>query len=378
MRHMPFAVGLVIGALVLLALGMVERRAALLPVSDFAGIWAGGRAVVSGADPYDAATWSATARRSGTQPPDTAVYGYTPWIAFAMAPLALAPLGIAALLWSIGGIAAAVAGVLVLMRARPVPAYAMVMVGVALLASQPALTSFMVGQWTFLLVGALAFAVAAALDARPSAAVALAASLAKPQLWLLALPAILVRAPRAALPFTAIVAAMVIGTSLAMPHWWSAWATHVAPARVTDPPRAATLGSLFAQAVGPAGPPLAYAAVLTIGLVAVWRFGARSDAALAILIATSLLAAPYAWSYDWLLLIVPLIIGTSALAPVRPRRALILTLGGATALLILAPVLYGVAVVRGRETLGVLVPLAVVVALVATLWPLGSRAVRRA
>lgn len=374
MRYTPFAIGFTIGAVVLVAFGAVDRRAELVPVSDFAGIWAGGRALITGADPYDAATWSETTARLGTQRPDTGVYGYTPWVAFAMVPLALFPLETAALVWSISGVVLAVAGLLALMRARPIPAYAMVVIGVALLASQPALTSFMVGQWTFLLVGALAFAVTAALDARPFAAVALVASLAKPQLWLLALPAIIARAPRAAVPFAAIAALAILGASLAMPHWWSAWAAHVRPVRVADPPQAATLGALFAQLIGPAGMPLAYVAVAAIVAITLWRSGARSDAALAILLATSLLAAPYAWSYDWLLLLVPLVLAVSALAPEHPGRALVLTIAGAVILLLLAPVLYGVAVARGRETLGALVPLATVVALIGALWPLGRAA----
>jgi hypothetical protein len=291
-----------------------------------------------------------------------------------MIPLALLPLPVAAAVWSVGGIVLAIAGLVALMRTRPVPPHAQAMFGFALLASQPALTALMVGQWSHVEVGALALASASAIRARPVAtAMPLLAALAKPQLWLLTVPALVARVPRAAVVLAPITAAIVAAAWLAFPGWCEAWTRHVASVRAPDPPRAATLASLMVEIVGSAGVPVAIVVAVAVVAVIAVRFGIATDAALPAWLSASLLVAPYAWSYDWLLLVVPLALAIASLTPAHPRAALLLTLIGGALLVLVAPVLYAAAVARGRETLGALVPLGVALSIVAFTWPLGGR-----
>src|SRR5258708_22689988 len=85
--------------------------------SDFAGIWAGARAIVDGHDPYDALTWRSVAETYGTQQPDTDVYGYPRWAALALVPLALLPFELAAQPGLVARGGGAVGGVGALVRA---------------------------------------------------------------------------------------------------------------------------------------------------------------------------------------------------------------------------------------------------------------------
>ena len=93
---LAFFAALVAGLLFVAFLGPLDRRLELVHDNDFSGFWAGARALVTGRDPYDAATWMGTTVALGTQAPDTAVYGYPPWVALALTPLALLPLEAAA------------------------------------------------------------------------------------------------------------------------------------------------------------------------------------------------------------------------------------------------------------------------------------------
>lgn len=374
-----FALGLALGVVVVLVSGAFERRAEVLATTDFSGIWAGARALVVGADPYGPATWRATTAALGTQPPDTPVYGYPPWVALALVPLALLPFDVAAGLWAVGGLAAALVGMAMLFRAYPCPAYARVLVVFALLAAQPALTALIVGQWSFLLVGAMAAAVAGLRSGRVVVASAASlAMLAKPHLFLLAAPALALRDRRIGLIAGPVGAGIVLVAWSALPHWLAAWDRYVRPVRVADPPRAATLAALLSDVVGPAGVPLAAAVVVLAAAVVLLRFGPSSDATLAAAFPLSLAAAPYAWSYDSLLLLIPLVLAISALSPERPARALVLTVTGVTLLVLVAPALYAVAVARGRETSAALIPLAMLVALLVALWPAAAGGVRSA
>ena len=359
------------GLLFTFAIGAFEQRAALVHGTDFSGYWAGGRALLLGADPYDAARWRDTVAAMGTQPPDTLVYGYTPWVAIAMAPLALLPLEVAAALWAVLGLVAASVGVAVLLRVCPCPAPARAAIGFLVAGSQPAQTAVIVGQWSPLLTGMTALAAAAIVSGRPRRAVApLLAALAKPQLFLLTVPALLWRRWRAAATFAALALVIVIVATILMPDWYAAWTTYVPGQRLTDPPRAAVLGALLAELLGPSGALAAYAVLAACALAVAVRFGATSTAALASWLALSAVAAPYSWSYDWLLLVVPLVLGVSALAAAYPMRARLLALAGLALLTLVASLAYAIAITRGRETYSAIVPLAMFVTIAAFTWPL--------
>jgi hypothetical protein len=366
---LPYWIGVVTSLAFAFAIDVFTRRESLVHLTDFSGYWAGGRALLVGADPYDPTTWLATTAMLGTQPPDTAVYGYFPWVALAMVPLALLPLETAAWLWCIGSIVVAALGLAALLRVRPCPPAAALAIGFCLFGSQPALAALTVGQWSPMLTGGLAFALATLLRGRIAPAVAaLLLTLAKPQLFLVTVPVLALRYRRLVVPLAVAGLAIVAVSTLLMPGWIGAWTANVPQERLTS--RAAVPPSLFALLFGPAAAPLGWIVVAALAIVIFARFGTIGLPALAAWLTLSALAAPYAWSYDWLLLIVPFTIGISVLAPVRPIRARALTVAGTSLLMLAAPLLYGVAVTRGSETLSVLVPLAFAVALVIALWPL--------
>lgn len=350
-REAGFALGLVLGLAILIGMGMVQRRADLLPSSDFAGIWAGGRAVVIGADPYDPSSWRSTTEHLGTQRPDTPVYGYPPNVALALAPLGLFPLDVAALVWMLSGISLAIIGVRALLRRHPCGPFAEGLFGLALLGSQPALTAFMLGQWSFHLTGALALA-AAWHERSPwrSLAAATLGALAKPHLFVFALPALARRRTAIA---GVLIAVIMLAATIAYPHWVTSWSTYVAPVRLPDPPRNPTLLGLAGELAGAAAVPVAALATAAAAGLVLARHGS-----LPAWLAVSILAAPYAWSYDHLLLLVPLAL-TAGSAP--PRRGLLVAATGVIILVGLGPLMYFLAVVRGRETASGIVALAIFV-----------------
>src|SRR5207248_3279971 len=133
----------------------VDELRSHVATTDFAGFWAGPRALLDGADPYDPATWQATIARLGTQQTSELVYGYPPWVLLALLPLGALPLGLATLVWTLGGLSLAVIGIWSLLRViAPDCRLLSLLAGLCLLGSAPAIISFYSGQWSFLLVGA--------------------------------------------------------------------------------------------------------------------------------------------------------------------------------------------------------------------------------
>jgi len=362
-----FFAALAAGLLLVVFLGPLDRRLELVRDNDFSGFWAGARALVTGRDPYDTATWAATTLVLGTQAPDTAVYGYPPWVALALVPLALLPLEAAAWLWMIAGVVLAALALRALLRAcLPGNAPAHAAIGLALLMSQPGFHALVLGQWSFLLVAALAAVVLALRRGHGGrAGLAALALLAKPQLVVIATIGLAVAAlrgdpaRRAAAVAAAGAAAIVVGSTLALPHWWPAWSAAVAPQRLAHP---ASLATALGDLLGGGGGPLALALTVA-GVAAALAFRPGGDASLAVWLALSLAGAPYLWSYDHLLLIVPLVLAAGALATRDTAAATRLVVACAAVLLLASPLLYVLAVARHRESFSAIVPLAFFVAL---------------
>jgi hypothetical protein len=86
---LAYVAGLILGGLFIVMLGGLQRRIELVHSNDFSGVWAGARAVVLGIDPYDPARWRDATIGFGSQAPDTAVYGYFPWVLLVLAPFGL-------------------------------------------------------------------------------------------------------------------------------------------------------------------------------------------------------------------------------------------------------------------------------------------------
>jgi hypothetical protein len=369
-----YITSLALGLAALLMVGALSWRIGRLGIDDFSTIWAGPRALLTGADPYDALTWSETAVRVGTHVPDTAVYLYPPWVALALAPFALLPPAVAGALWTMVGLAAAIIAVRSLLRASvPGAAWVHGIAGFMLLASTPAIVTLLAGQWTFLLLALVATMVMLLRADRPVAAgVVAVALLAKPPLFVFAAAALAIRAlwrgeKRAAgvrFVMTASVAGLsTIGVSWALiPTWWPAWLFHVASVQVGVEP--VTLSTLLVTLAGPLGAWIAALAVV-VGVCAALQFHPRGDAWLPVWFALSSAATVYSNTYDALLLVLPLVLAAGALMPRSPRRALVVVVVGAALMLVVMPPLHALEVRKYAEVL----PLAVSLLVTVALWP---------
>jgi len=165
--------------------------------------------------------------------------------------------------------------------------------------------------------------------------------------------------------FTAAVAlVIVVVTWVAMGDWFSAWLADI-PGRRTA--RSAVLQSALGELIGPAGRILA-ALLILAGAWLASRFRPGSDASLAAWISLSSAGAIYSWSYDQVLLFVPIVITAGVLARTSRRDALRFALAWAGVLLLVSPIFYAVGVMRHDETFSCLVPDAAFVSIVALLW----------
>jgi hypothetical protein len=369
-----YVVAILIGVLFVVLLGPLERRLEILHINDFSGFWAGPRAVLAGVSPWDPAHYPAARIAFDTQRDDAMVLNYMPWTVIALLPLGLLPLEIAAWLWmGLSMICAALALRALLREFLPGRAVAHGALGLALFAGQPGFHTIVLGQWALLLMSAVAAIVLSvrAGHARRGGLAALAL-LAKPQLFVwtalgLAIPAFFDARYRRFVAFAIVIAgALVVSAWLAFPEWFPAWISDI-PARRTG--RSAVLFSAFGQLLGTPGRVLAVA-VVGAGLVLASRFVPGSDPWLAIWLALSSAGAIYSWSYDHVLLFVPLVIACGVLAAAgRERASHRLAIGGALIFLLVSPIFYAIGVWRRDETFSIAVPVAFFLAIAWSLWP---------
>lgn len=365
--------GLGLGLLVVAMFGFFELRDELVSHNDFTYTWAGARTIVDGGDPYEPSAWLGTVARYGTTPALETVFGYPPWIALAVVPLAMLPVPVASGLWTFGGMAAAALALRALLRSlAPDPPLVHFLAGLALFASQPGTANIWSGQWSFVLLAVLAMAIVAVRERRRAPLLATFLLTTKPQLVTFALPALARAAlarwgPRylalAAIPPTVAVA---IGW-LAFPGWLDAWRTKLFDQRLAVQPPT-TLASGFVDLIGPFGAIIAAAIVLAL-VAAGLAFPPRGDAFLAVWLAISATAPIYSWSYDHLLLILPLVI-TTAVVGRRSRPGAAAFAATAFTFFLIAPMLlYVVANARQSESFHIFVPLAVTLGCIVVLWP---------
>lgn len=369
-----YSVGLAVG-LAAFVIFFWDLRIAMLGIDDFATIWTGPRAFLLGLDPYDPATWQATAVRIGSvqNPSFNAVYLYPPWVTIALVPFAVLPASVAVVVWTLIGMAAAIVAVRALLRAYlPGVDWAHGVVGLLLTFSAPAAVTFLTGQWTFFFIAALAAIVLCLRSKRPVAAGLLAVvMLVKPPLFVFAAVALAVRAlwPRRSDSRTGrrfVLVAMGAGTLtiaiswLVIPSWWPAWFEHVAAVQVGIEP--VTIKTLFYTLFGPNGGWLAPPVLLAMVFAAL-QFEPRSDGWLPVWFALSSAGVIYSNTYDLLLLIVPVVLAAGALAS-RPRATLVIVAGA----VLLLPVMWYLHTiyVRGYAA-GVALLLFVIIT--ASLWP---------
>lgn len=376
MDLLAYLVGLAFGLGIVVASGYADWSAEAIGRSDFAKFWAGPRALLMGMDPFDAQTWPATAARLGETAVNWPDYGYFGWTIVLLLPFALLPLGVAFVLWTIGGIIVAAVGVAALLR-RSLPGHpiAHTLIGMTLVASQPARLTVLLGQWGFVLCAAVAAVIVATRGGRSTLpGIAAMVLLAKPQLFVLAAPAIAVWAWRIGRR-RAIAVALVAGGTLAafsialLPQWPGAWLRDIPSRALSAEPQTTTIASVLYGIAGPPGTWLALAVIVICAALAL-RFDSRGDAWLAVWLPLSLVAAPYVWSYDQTLLVIPLVLGSGAAARRSRRRATGVIIAGALTLLVVSTALAVVAARRHLESYSAIIPLLVFALLIAALWPM--------
>jgi alpha-1,2-mannosyltransferase len=329
-----YVASIAVSAIVLVVLGVAQLRRDMFGVDDFTLYVSGSRALLLGADPYDAATWADTAVRVGTVAFDTVIYAYPPWSALALVPFALLPVYVADALWSVIGVTAAALAVRALLRAYlPGRAWAHGVVGSLVLMSAPAVVTLLTGQWPFVFVAMLAAIVLLLRAGRPVAAGLVAPMmLVKPQLFVFTVTALAVRAlwpgsdvagRRFVITATAAGIAVVVISWVLIPTWWPTW-FQLSPAVLLgiEP---VTLQTLFITLFGPNGGWLA-APVLLAMVAAGLQFHPLSQGWLPVWFALSSAGVVYSNTYDVLLLIVPIVLAAGALA--SRRRAVFVIISG--------------------------------------------------
>ena len=322
-----FVVGLVAGFCVLAMFGFLDVWEKGIFGNDFSLIWAGPYLFISGANPYDPQVWQRAIVDLGVQATSTRVFIYPGWVPLFLAPFGAMDLPHAAGLWLALTLIAGAVGLWALLdaRIRHLP-LAHTLFAFAFVASEPAIVTFYSGQWDFLLVGGLALT-ALWMTKRPAlAAVAASVMLFKPQLFFIAVPSVfriaLARGvPRFVTTFLGVSAFWSIASTLAFASWWIAYLT--VPTTQAGDIRAATLPNGLRDTFGDAG---LYAGVtLVLLLVALgFAYSPRARAAIAVWLAISLSAAPYAFVYDHMLGLVPLAMATGVIGDRNPTRALML------------------------------------------------------
>jgi hypothetical protein len=364
---LAFLGGLAVGILFIVILGPLERRIELAHINDFSGLWLGGHAIVLGIDPYETTGWRALVDSLGVHDSGALVNDYFPWVSLALLPFGFLTVEAAGWIWMVLSIAAGALGLRALLRAfLPGRALEHGAFGLALLVTQPGFHTLVLGQWAFLLLGAVSAAVLALrADHRVRAGLLCLAFLLKPQLFVFT--ALRFFMDRRVALVAILSGAAVVGVSTALfPHWIAAWLSDVGPVRIV---RSASLPVALSDVFGPAGATAGYA-LIVVGAFVATRFGMRSDASLAVWLALSSAGAIYSWSYDDLLLLVPIVISASVVVArrgVAPARAF--AMGALGILFIIAPLLYALAVARHRESFSAVIPVLVFALIVTSLWP---------
>lgn len=367
-----FFAGLAVGILFIVLLGPLERRIELAHINDFSGLWLGAHAITIGVDPYETTGWRALVDSQGVHDSGALVNDYFPWVGLALLPFGFMPVETAGWIWMLLTVPIAALGLRALLRAYlPGRTLEHGVFGLALLATQPGFHTLVLGQWAFLLLGAVCAAVIAVRDGRPVRAGLLClAFLLKPQLFVFTALR-LFRDRRVARVAILAGAAVVIVSTALFPHWIGAWLSDVGPVRIV---RSASLPVALGDILGPAGSILGYGLILAGAAVAT-RFGMRGEASLAVWLALSSAGAIYTWSYDDLLLLVPIIITAHVLhLNARSRRARSFALGAVAMLFVISPLFYALAVARHRESFTAAVPVILFLAIVIALWPVRREA----
>jgi hypothetical protein len=336
--------------------------------TDFYCLWQGARLTVAGADPYDEVVWAQATGGlhpdpSGTPRPSSCPgrYGYPLWTAIALVPFGVLSLPAAATAWAGLSFVATAIGALASWRACGGPPRLLPMFGAIVLAAQPLWLLVISGQLTGVMLGLVGLSVLGLVHrADAGAGVSFALLALKPQIVGLYGPAVFLRTvrrrPRFALAAAIAFAVLVVITLAVSPGWPLEWLGEISGRRLRVTTLLPTAWGLSSDLFGTlAVAPLLIAAVAGVSVrLARGQSGLLGFAAIAL--SLSLFAAPYAWSYDHLVLVFPwaLTLAIAGRAPARQRTALLL--GTVVIASVLPWALYAIAFTRGGETLSAVIP----------------------
>lgn len=296
--------------------------------SDWLQYYAGSRAILEGASPWDAAWWrvfyqdvGSVALTAPPHSPDTPPDWTTPyplWTFVLLLPFALLPLALAAPLFAVLEIAAVLAATYAL-AATLLPRRAVPLALALVASSQPLAVLIAGGNLTGFAAAAFTVAVVALLGGRPLVAgLLLAACLLKPHVLALAAVALIAGAPAhtrrrlitGAVAGTTIV---VLPTLLLRPGWVAEWLA--AASRLQDTSFSNATGWTIARPLTAAWLPLS-ALVVAVCVLAflVWWWRTRPDVVRLVgaALPVSMLVAPHGWTYDYITLLPTVIVGIGA------------------------------------------------------------------
>lgn len=350
---------------------IVTSRGGMLN-SDFFGLWAGGRAVLLGLNPYDTGVWADLHAQSGSTWLEP--FFYPPFTALVFAPVSLLPVRLAAVAWLTLSEAMVVAALFLAQRGlnwRSRPEDGLVL-AVGVLLFRPMILTLSSGQLSALLLLIASTAFYALRRDRPFLAGALLGLLIiKPQVAGVVLPLALVwlvrrRQGRAVTGLFATNAVGLAASWLMLPNRLGSWRRLVNVKMSTISPFTPTAWGLVASMLR--GTTLAgYAPLITLGALAVfaapvlmWAWRTPDDRSpalgLSAVLALALVATPYVWNYDQLLLLFPWVVGLSSAERIGGWPKLALSLLGLVCLGVTPLLLAGVAAVRNEDTFSALVP----------------------
>ena len=376
-------------ALLLVLAGAFAARSALwYQTADFFCLYHGARSLSVGIDPYDEAAWQAATGgsypdpRGGVAPaPCPGRYGYPLWTAVALLPLGAVPIEVASSLWMTLSIGAAVFGIRAAWSAFGGTARYAGIFAVAVVMSQPFWILLISGQLsgiTLGLAGGAAWAIARGRER--SSGIALALLALKPQTSGITIPVVFLHAVadrRRRLAASALVTGLVmlLVPFLFVPGWPVEWLGEIGGRRLRVISQMPTAWGFAAQTVGNVAWGAAFLAAIIVVTAAIARGRAGPVVVFVLSLPLSLLATPYGWTYDYLVLAVTwgFIIACAGRATGVTRAALLLAGLG---LAVLGPwVLYAVSFTRGEEALSasLAAATAVVGAIAARVRPLAHR-----
>lgn len=305
---------------------------------DFIAYWTASRALLDGVDPYDPAVYRALHDAVGSRGSEiiTPGAGFSSPLMTAVAtlPFALVPVAVAAPMWFVTQLVAAVAALVVLggrlFVVRPRRDLVLLLVLGALM--QPTFVLSGDGNITHYLVGIVGGSLALLLAGRPVASgLLLGLAIVKPHLLLVYVPAIVLFASRRdrlrLVVGGALSSGVLLGVSVALrPGWigeWTAQTIHLP----SDAYGTATLWAIVPGELHGIAVALALAALAAL---LVWQRRARPplEVSAGAALSLSLFLAPYAYTGDQAVLLVGVAAFIALVAEQRPRTraALLLAL----------------------------------------------------